>query len=489
MHDNLERLNKLSSSSLLRGAAPGSPESIDASSAVISDLKDVATSNLNFIEQMQELHMNGNKEALGGLMKSVLRDHKGIQQLVKEATDTNSDLALPDDMSLDNLPQGFDLESIPASVLADMFDPDMYDEIKEHARGLIPALGDAELALHDLMEHDRRLSEEKGGHKPFDFGPDYPSFGSSGSTRYARRNAGEPFKDFGFKFQHGGFNPHNLRNHPMIKNALRGMKGATRKGFGFPSHLKKYLKGRDSARRERRRRLQEEDPDCQAPCDIDDAPCNCQRLRDCVKEMQSYDFAVLFAGQGFINKEGDFTVKELKLFDIDDDLPTKIARIQDLAADESSGCNLLLEEFHSACSPDEQTCASVNDESFQLTVDQVCDAVNTTTFLHIEQIAEAYDGFEKLGGGPFINGTVDNKVVLDWYTRRESGEDYCGIGKDGKDIPTTCQVEWLDSKCDVAFGYWFSVNDEIKNIDASKSPNGQEWKWWECAHECNKNDK
>jgi len=405
-----------SSSSLLRGATAESSVSIDEKIDTMTVVKDVATSNLNFIEQMQELHKNGNKERLGEMMKSMLHDHKDLQN----DGDIDYNLVLPD------LLQGFDLESIPPSDLADMFDPDMYNEVEEQARGLVPILGDAGTALRDLKEHRRRLEEEDG----------YKSSGYG--TRYTRHGGGDPFKNFESKF-----NPRDLRIHPMIKNSMLGMKG----GFQLPSQLKKYLKGKNGASRERRRRLQEEDPDCQEPCDIDDEQCNCQTLRRCVKEMQSYDFAVLYAGQGYIDDEGHFTIpaEELNLFDVDDELPVKIARIKALADEDTSSCNALLEEFHTACPHDQQTCSAANNESYALTIKQVCDAVNTPTLLKIDQIAEAYDGFAKLGGGPFVDGTVDN-TVLDWYTSQESGEDYCGVDDTGEEVPLTCQVEWLDSE-------------------------------------------
>ena len=449
-----------SSSSLLRGTTAESSVSIDDKIDTMTVVKDVATSNLNFIEQMKQLHENGDKERLGKMMKSMLHDHKDLQKLAKDdGIDYN--LVLPD------LLQGFDLESIPPSNLADMFDPDMYNEVEEQARGLVPILGDAGTALRDLKKHRRRLDEEEDGYKSSGYG----------STRYARRGSGDPFKNFESKF-----NPRDLR---MIKNSMLGMKG----GFQLPSQLKKYLKGKNGASRERRRRLQEEDPDCQEPCDINDEPCNCRTLRRCVKEMQSYDFAVLFAGQGYIDNEGDFTVEtdELKLFDVDDELPVKISRIKALADEDTSSCNALLEEFHTSCPHDQQTCSTANIESFQLTIEQVCDAVNTPTLLKVDQIAEAYDGFANLGGGPFVDGTVDDKVILDWYTSEESGEDYCGVDETGEEVTTICQVEWLDSTCDFKDGYYEFTADEV--LDASESPDGLEWKWWECAHECSKEDK
>ena len=73
-----------SSSSRLRGTTADSFVSIDDKIDTMTVVKDVATSNLNFIEQMQELHKNGDKERLGEMLKSMLHDHKDLQKLAKD---------------------------------------------------------------------------------------------------------------------------------------------------------------------------------------------------------------------------------------------------------------------------------------------------------------------------------------------------------------------------------------------------------------------
>ena len=95
--------------------------------------------------------------------------------------------------------------------------------------------------------------------------------------------------------------------------------------------------------------------------------------------------------EGFAN----FTVNiaDLDLFDVDSRITETIHRIRSLTSD-SSNCGKVLDEFHSACDPSEESCSNPNDQSFQLSVDQVCDGVNTPTKLLFEVLGDEFDGFD-----------------------------------------------------------------------------------------------
>ena len=47
----------------------------------------------------------------------------------------------------------------------------------------------------------------------------------------------------------------------------------------------------------------------------------------------------------------------------------------------------------SACNPDDDTCTNPNIQSFAVTIDQVCAAVNTPKKLLFETIGDEFDGF------------------------------------------------------------------------------------------------
>lgn len=111
---------------------------------------------------------------------------------------------------------------------------------------------------------------------------------------------------------------------------------------------------------------------------------------------------VLIAG-GFIDTDpesdyfGNFTVsaENLNFFDVDAGVRQKLANIQTLAeGDVNAGnCVKVLEQIFTACDPDQVECTDPNTESFQVSTDAVCDAVNTPTKLLFEAIGEEFDGF------------------------------------------------------------------------------------------------
>lgn len=87
---------------------------------------------------------------------------------------------------------------------------------------------------------------------------------------------------------------------------------------------------------------------------------------------------------------------EVDLYDARLRLTGKFAYIQQLAeqirnsATQDSGmCTNLLAQLHTAC--DESSCRDGNSQSFQLSVNQVCEAVNTRTVLNVKTAGEFFD--------------------------------------------------------------------------------------------------
>ena len=103
-------------------------------------------------------------------------------------------------------------------------------------------------------------------------------------------------------------------------------------------------------------------------------------------------------------KYGEFSVgvSELDLFDADGGISSKLQRVkQDIAdgtSDNTDQCNAVLSEFHTACDPLQDSCSKSNHQSFQVTVDQVCEAVNSPTKLKMEAIGDEFDGFADTSG-------------------------------------------------------------------------------------------
>jgi hypothetical protein len=141
---------------------------------------------------------------------------------------------------------------------------------------------------------------------------------------------------------------------------------------------------------------------CPRKCVAGEWDCYCKRLYACVREMDSYDLAVMIAG-GYIDNEpgsnnyGNFSVwvDSLSLFDAEEGVKDKLTRIklkvpQD---DNLSQCKPVLSDLFSACDPSKTTCSDPNVESYEVSVDHVCDSVKTSKKLLVETIGDEFDGF------------------------------------------------------------------------------------------------
>ena len=146
---------------------------------------------------------------------------------------------------------------------------------------------------------------------------------------------------------------------------------------------------------------------CSPQCEVNDMTCNCKKLFDCVQNMTEYDLAVLIAGGYVDTNTGSATYGELNihasnlnLYQFDVGIKQKLADVKALAipSRNPTQCTAVLEQFYSACDPTKDSCSNANQQTFQVTVDQVCDAVNTRTKLKFEAIGDEYDGFVDKAG-------------------------------------------------------------------------------------------
>ena len=141
--------------------------------------------------------------------------------------------------------------------------------------------------------------------------------------------------------------------------------------------LKKHSpKGQD----ERHLQRTENNDQCKPTCSMDNKVCNCNALKECVNDMSGYDASLSVFG-GYVNTEpgnqeyGNFTVQNLKLFDVGGQLPAKFSRIKSLAKESGDDCTALLSEFTTVCDPEASSCSSTNEYTHQLSIQQVCNSV------------------------------------------------------------------------------------------------------------------
>jgi hypothetical protein len=95
---------------------------------------------------------------------------------------------------------------------------------------------------------------------------------------------------------------------------------------------------------------------------------------------------------------GDFTVSvgDLKLFDLEQDMRTRLQEVKNLIDAHNkpdNQCEAVLRYFHSSCDPSKTSCSNANQQSFQVTIGQVCDAVNSKTKLKFASMGDEFDNF------------------------------------------------------------------------------------------------
>ena len=120
-------------------------------------------------------------------------------------------------------------------------------------------------------------------------------------------------------------------------------------------------------------------------------------------------------------------------------------RIKSLAAsmastEDYSRCDELLEEFHTACDPQANSCPDRNDQSFQLSIEEVRASVNAAEKLVFSNIT-LFDGLETITTrNPFVQSDFTDQVMA-WYRSRRHGGGSTSIG--GERLSPTCMEQWL----------------------------------------------
>ena len=95
-----------------------------------------------------------------------------------------------------------------------------------------------------------------------------------------------------------------------------------------------------------------------------------------------------------------------------------IRNIKELATGEvnRNRCYEVLQEFRSACNPDEDSCDEPNSQTFQLSTEQVCSAVDSRTKLDVTATGNLFDFQNYAVPQPYTTGTSNSEPV---YLRAE----------------------------------------------------------------------
>lgn len=389
------------------------------SAGILSKVKDLAVSYLSSIQAIRGHVEVGNKEKAAAELKAIVGDEGNLIKGSRSAKLLGTGIGFPqpsDGVAFSDANPLPKLSDIPDAQMAEFIEPQVLDELADHAQDLVNVIEGIEPAMRLSTMNQKKKKEKKEqattqqrSDKGFMFESDTSeSAGSNGRKSHNHRFHFHP-QDLFKQQQTGKFSLGNFMNHPSIKRMIP--LHTTGAGSHTPpmSKLRKFgssffqkddiIVAKHQARQEALLGVE----GCDKICDPDEVLCNCENLFNCVKKMTKYDLAVLIAG-GFIDTDpssenfGNITVsaESLSLFDAEEGVKDKLDRIQKEAVDHTDldQCKGVLSELFTACDPSsEATCSNPNIESFQVSTEHVCDVVDTPKKLKFETIGDEFDGF------------------------------------------------------------------------------------------------
>ena len=314
---------------------------------VVPELHRVVESQLRRMKSFFKLHIDGEEAALASSIRSFLRQTEDVAIPSEEETKELAGVEFVRDVSDYTLDYG----SISDSEIIELFDPDDLYVYVDQLQSLSELLEDVKSLL--LQDPDMLQANAQGG-------------------------TGERVNS--------------------VKESERDENGQIRADSRAQRHLGEDGEGYTLP------------PVCTDGCAPDQWDCLCQRLANCTSRMSHFDLSVLFAN-GYIetdlgsSKYGGLTA-DLSLFNVGENAYATFNSILAMARDINDSqsptreaCDNLLEQFHQSCDPvSNETCSGANVQTFQLSVDEVCENVHSPTKLFAEAIGGAFDGYESPDG-------------------------------------------------------------------------------------------
>lgn len=286
LDDGMKDLNDLS-----RGLRGSGSKDVD-SFGILSKVKDVTKSYLTSIQVIQGHYRAGNKDEAAAAIKATVGD-TNVLLIASKNVNINSDIDFPvsSDITATSDGKPLALNDIPDAQLAEFIQPQVFDQIVEHAHDLVGILEDVDPSIFasTRTNHKASFSQKKPSQPEQGFKFDTDPFGFGFNSGHAH-----------FQHQsHGQFHPSNFANHPSMQNIIRQHKSAH--GSLKLSKLGSFFENDEiiAAKHQLRQDALGEDV-CAEACEPEDWACNCNNLFTCVNDMTAYDLAVLIAG-GYID--------------------------------------------------------------------------------------------------------------------------------------------------------------------------------------------
>ena len=365
----------------------------------------------------------GDKESAAVSLRSTVGNTDNLVQATEETKQISTGLNHLPEPVYDIPNANLDLDNIPNSMLGEFIQPKVFNQLHNFMKDFSDFVDQMDFSYISTADSHSHFSRKQPAAKdePFQFG--------FGSNSYQFDQSSFMFNSDSFgNFDFGGLGARNAQDiHKKMKSAI--------KGFSMPK-LSNFVSVHDHAAVMEKHQARETalGDVCIPLCQVNDAQCNCNKLFDCVQNMTEYDLAVLTAGGYIDNTSGSSTYGEFRiqvnklvssffqnfaftlitystcltallyiqnLFNFER-IGEKLQQVKSLvnisSSSDSTQCTNILKQFYSACDPTKQSCSIANPQTFQVTVDQVCDAVNTRTKLKFEAIGDEFDNFvDKIG--------------------------------------------------------------------------------------------
>jgi len=352
---------------------------------LVAEVKQIMQEQHDSVESLLMMHHNGDDESLALHMKSHI---EGVGDKFEAGSDspTKSSNVTRTNHSLI---AGTTFENIPYSQIVKFFDSQLFTDLKAQLNDSITILENVKSILDHPVKKSRQLKANLFS----------DAIQHLNEPLFAGKHKLESESGNGLgQFIGIEGNTWHVNSYENIQKFL--FQGRERKPLHLPD-ISKWIHGDDAASETRRlevderhkRRLQSIEV-CEHRQCTSDGTCDCERLKGCIDDMSDYDLGLLFI-RGNIetdlqNDKFGHMKKDMFLFDADFNIVQKISRIRELVR--KSDCTNLLPELHSPCSPLQESCDGQKSQSFQLSIDDVCDAVHTTTKLLFSNISLELDG-------------------------------------------------------------------------------------------------
>ncbi|KAL7553929.1 hypothetical protein ACHAWF_017286 [Thalassiosira exigua] len=338
-------------------------------SDIIPEVHNMIKGQLDSVQTLHKMYEDGDDASFAASIRTLFGEESTNSGLRKNSRELVAQGHTEEDLAP---MKSFDWDDVPDSQIVELFKPsDLMSDHVEPLQHLDGILDDFRLILQEMKTNPRRHLKDDLPKGPRSSRQDFPS----GTNRM----------------------PHWTKagNRPKLPKL---------KQFG----------DNDDVASQNHRRLNGLPPVCTTQCAPTDESCLCERLAGCVQQMGHYDLSLLFSN-GYIEEDtssssfAEFTVSDddLRLFNVGDDAFSTFETIMNTsktidATSSSETCTKFLEQFHQSCDPlSGSTCSTENVQSFQLSVNEVCDATYSPTKLLFSAIGNKFDGYASTDGKCF----------------------------------------------------------------------------------------